>query len=446
MIGYLPVNRGFYNCLIIKGGENMKKFLKNAGKVFGCMLVIALAFVFTLGNADAAPSTITVKRTQTLEDLVNNYKYGFVVFTTTDGTTLYCVDPDKKLLRTNQTATFSKDGDAGLLYILQNGYPNKQITGNDEIDMYITQAAVWWYMDETGQAGKFSDIFKNATSETDSYELVPNYIKPMVAKAKAAKDTQTKPSMKVSNNGTTMKLTSDGKYYESAYMSATLVGTKTYNVEVTGATKNTVVVDEKGNIGTTMNSSERFKVRVPATEVTKKLDIDVKFSASGTIKKAKIYKPSDNTYQRVTGLYDEAVPLTKTVSLNVSPKQRVCEVVGDKYYGKNGTEVDKKTYEKECKNSCEYIDGKYYGKAGNVVDEKTYKEECEPVRSCEFTDDKYYGKDGNEVDKATFDKECGEEVIVPNTSSNVSTLGIVGGMMLLASGAGVIAYRRKQLF
>ncbi|MEI3508464.1 MAG: LPXTG cell wall anchor domain-containing protein [Bacilli bacterium] len=236
------------------------------------------------------------------------------------------------------------------------------------------------------------------------------------------------------------------KYYESAYMSATLVGTKTYNVEVSGATKNTVVVDEKGNIGTTMNSSERFKVRVPATEVSKKLDVNVKFSASGTIQKAKLYKPSDNTYQRVTGLYDEAVPLTKTVSLSVSPKQRVCEVVGDKYYGKNGTEVDKKTYEKECKNSCEYIDGKYYGKAGNVVDEKTYKEECEPVRSCEFTDDKYYGKDGNEVDKATFDKECGEEVIVPNTSSNVSTLGIVGGMMLLASGAGIIAYRRKQLF
>ncbi len=297
----------------------MGKLLK---KVNFLVLTLIVAFVFIVGingvDAAAAPSTITVKRTQTLEDLVNNYKYGFVIFTTTDGTTLYCVDPDKKILRTNQTATFSKDGDAGLLYILQNGYPNKQITGNDEIDMYITQAAVWWYMDETGQAGKFSDIFKNATSETDSYELIPNYIKPMVAKAKAAKDTQTKPTIKLNTAGNTFSLTDDGKYYESPYMSATVTGSKTYNVEVTGATKNTVVVNEKGNIGTTFNSSERFKVRVPAAELTDTAKITVKTKASGVIQKAKIYKPSDTTYQRVAGLYDDTVNVEDATSLSIT--------------------------------------------------------------------------------------------------------------------------------
>ena len=419
MVGYLPVNRGFYNCLIIKGGEKMKKILKNTSKILTGLLVLTFIFVVTLGNADAktAPSSITVKRAEVLSDMVTNHDHGFTIFTTSDGQYIYCLDVDKKPLVSGQTATLSTNGDAGLLYLLQNGYPNKTITGNTEIDKYVTQAAVWWYMDVTGQGGKMSNEFKNA-DETDIYKLIPKYIKPMVEKAQAAKDTQAKPSMDFKSGSTTFTLTSDGKYYESAYMSASLVGAKTYNVEISGGTKNTVVVDEQGNVGTTMNSSERFKVRVPAAELTEKADIKVKVTATGSIQKAKIYKPSDASYQRVIGLYDENVALSDSVSLSAKPKAHVCEVDGDKYYGKDGTEVD----------------------------ESTYKEECEPVRSCEFTDDKYYGKDGNEVDKATFDKECGEEVIVPNTSSNVSTLGIVGGMSLLATGAGLIAYRRKQLF
>ena len=58
----------------------MGKLLK---KVNFLVLTVIATFVFVVGingaDAAAAPSSITVKRTQTLEDLVNNYKYGFVV-------------------------------------------------------------------------------------------------------------------------------------------------------------------------------------------------------------------------------------------------------------------------------------------------------------------------------------------------------------------------------
>ena len=481
----------------------MTKLFQNAKRIFASLLVIALAFVVTLGVANAAPQTITVKRALTLEDLVTNYQYGFVIFTTTEGKTIYCVDPDKKGLTSGMTATFSKNGDAGLLYLLENGYPSKQITGNDEIDMYVTQAAVWWYMDETGQAGKFPDTFKNATSATDDYGLIPNYIKPMVAKAKAAKDTQVKPSITVSKEGTTLTLTSDGKYYESAFISATVTGTNTYNVDVKGATANTVVVDESGNIGTTMNSGEKFKIRVPAAEVSNNMNITVNFTAVGTIKVAKIYAPADQaTYQRVAGLYTDEVSVNDNLTLSLTAKKRICEIDGDTYYGKNGTVVDKKTYNKECNKSCEFIDGKYYGKNGNevdkrqykiecehvceftdgkyygkngkivdkktfnkecnhsceytdgkyygkdgkVIDKKTFEKECEPTHVCEFTDDKFYGLDGKEVDKSTFDKECGQEVIVPSTGADVSSLAIILGVIMILSGASVIAYRNNKLF
>ena len=292
---------------------------KKLKKVNLLLVALVAMFVVTLGNVDAktAPSSITVKRAEVLSDMVTNHDHGFTIFTTSDGQYIYCLDVDKKPLVSGQTATLSTNGDAGLLYLLQNGYPNKTITGNTEIDKYVTQAAVWWYMDVTGQGGKMSNEFKNA-DETDIYKLIPKYIKPMVEKAQAAKDTQAKPSMDFKSGSTTFTLTSDGKYYESAYMSASLVGAKTYNVEISGGTKNTVVVDEQGNVGTTMNSSERFKVRVPAAELTEKADIKVKVTATGSIQKAKIYKPSDASYQRVIGLYDENVALEDTTSLSVT--------------------------------------------------------------------------------------------------------------------------------
>ena len=384
-------------------------------------LVLAFVTVFAFGASSvsaSAPNKITVQRAQTLEDLVTNYKYGFVIFTTNDGKIIYCVDPDKKGLKTGMTATFSKDGDAGLLYLLQNGYPNKQITGNDEIDKYVTQAAVWWYMDESGQAGKFPDSFKNATSETDEYGLIPNYIKPMVAKAKAAKDTQVKPNIKLVSDSNKFVLSEDGKYYESVYMSANVTGASTYNVKVNGATANTVVVAENGSIGTTFNSGAKFKVRVPVAEVNSNKNIAVKVSASGNVKKAKIFAPSDQaTYQRVAGLYDDEVTVNDSISLSLNTGKHICEFTDNKYYGKDGKEVDKKTYNKECNRSCEYENGKYYGKDGSEVDKKTYDKEC--GHYCEVVNGKHYGKNGKEVDQNTYNKECGQEVVVPNTSANI---------------------------
>ena len=98
------------------------------------------------------------------------------------------------------------------------------------------------------------------------------------------------------------------------------------------------------------------------------------------------------------------------------PEKHYCEYINDKYYGKNGNEVDKATYEAECKEPepekhyCEYINDKYYGKNGNEVDKATYEAECkepEPEKHyCEYINGKYYGKNGNEVDKATYEAEC----------------------------------------
>ena len=374
----------------------MKNLLKKTWKAAAGFLVIALIGVITLNGAYAAPNQVTVKRAVTVKDLISREDKGLTIFETTDGNSIYCMDIEKKALITGQTATLSGDGDAGLLYILHNGYPYKSFVKNVEIDKYITQIAVWWYLSED----KLSDDFKNAT-DIDKHNLRP-IIRDLVSKARKAVDTQAKPNMNVNASSTTMTLTSDGKYYESAYMSATLIGAKIYNVELSGASKNTIVVDKDGNLGTTMNSGENFKVKVPASEANN-MTINVKFTATGTTTKAKIYTPSDASYQRVVGIYEDTTPLSGNATLKLEPK-RVCEFTDGKYYGKDGNEVDEKTYIKECKHVCEFTDGKYYGKNGNEVDKKTFNKECNA--SCEYIDGEYHGKDGSVVDKETFDKEC----------------------------------------
>ena len=298
-----------------------KKVLK-----FMCATVLAFVLVFcgiSYTNAAFAPSSVTMQRADRVDDFVLGGVYGFTEFKTTDGNIMYCLDVNKTPLVQNQSATLSGEADAGLLYILENGYPKKNIVRSASESFYITQAAIWWYLDETQGVSIRSDF-----KESDNI-LVTNYIKPLVEKAIAAKKdgySVKEPSMEVTTNGDELTLTNDGQYYESPTMSAALVNADSYNVIVSGATPNTVVVDENGKVKSSFSSSENFKVRIPASELTSDLTINVKFSTNGGKESAKIYTPSDSSYQRVVGLFDDEKALTKEVTLKVSPETTGVEV------------------------------------------------------------------------------------------------------------------------
>ena len=365
----------------------MKKF--KSCKLLMVMLAVITVFAVSLNTVSAAvaPSSINVKRAEVLSDLVTNHDHGFTIFTTTEGQIIYCLDNLKTRLDSGMSASLSGTADAGVQYILENGYPNKRIMDNGEADKYITQAAIWWYMEETGQGdNKLSNEFKTA-DKTDIYKLIPTYIKPMVANAKKAKANNTKPSMVVSGSNK-FNLTSDKKYYETDFMTAKLTLASTYKVSINGATKDTKIVDKDGNEKTSFKSGEQFKVIVPAKEIDKNVTMTINFEASGSVQKAKIYSTGNSKYQRVVGLYDEVTPLKDNIKVSIEPKEEL--------------------------HICEIIDDTYYGKAGNIVD------------------------------KATFDKECGEEVVTPNTSANVSPLVVAGGLLLIVAGSGVIAYRTRK--
>lgn len=59
-------------------------------------------------------------------------------------------------------------GDAGILHILSNGYPFASIRGNDDLDRFITQAAVWTYMADMGIGGLSADFTRDSA---DPYSI-----------------------------------------------------------------------------------------------------------------------------------------------------------------------------------------------------------------------------------------------------------------------------------
>ena len=297
---------------------NFKKLISTTITMFVLLLAIGTIDVLAANNA---PSTI---KAGTSYNVLGPYDGLYTYFDTKtymeSGTEkpAYCTDSLSKNAPKGIELTKSKELDAGYLYIIKNGYPNKSITGNANKDYYITQAAIWWYMDETGGNTGLGSSYKNSsvTSSVKSKELVEA--------AKKAKSTgYAKPSLSISSTNETLTKTKDGKYYESKAIAVTTKSVSTnYKVSLSGAPSGTIVVDEKGKEKTSFDPSEKFIVRVPVEKIT---EISYKFnatvSATGSVEKVYSYKPSDtSTYQTIVPArpYVETTPLTDSIKFSIS--------------------------------------------------------------------------------------------------------------------------------
>ena len=286
----------------------MKKTFK---KTILSVLVALLVFVSATTSTYAVPQTITLGGTETLEGYVSGVK--FTTKTTADGGYVYCLDMKKKTAK-NTTATLKGQRDAGVAYIIANGYPNKSITGDRLKDYYITQTAVWWYLDDTTGSSNLSEKFK--TTGSDPHNIRPT-IKNLVSKAKTAKANgyaQTKLTLSTSNKEMTLK---DG-YYVSNEISAQSSNISTYTVSLTNAPSGTKVVSTSGTEKTTFNAGEKFIIKVPGSKVTEtELNIKVTAKSTGYVYKAYEYTPSDSSMQPVALLEKETQNVESTITLSI---------------------------------------------------------------------------------------------------------------------------------
>ena len=286
----------------------MKKSIK---KTILSVLVALLVFVSTATATYAVPQTITLGGTETLEGYVSGVK--FTTKTTKDGGYLYCLDMKKKTAK-DTTATLKGQRDAGVAYIIANGYPSKSITGDRLKDYYITQTAVWWYLDDTTGSSNLSQKFK--TTGSDPHNIRP-IIKNLVEKAKTAKANgyaQTKLTITTSNKDMSLL---DG-YYVSSEITASSSNISTYTVTLSNAPSGTKVVSTRGVEKTTFNAGEKFIIKVPGSKVTgTELDIKVTAKATGYVTKAYEYTPVNNTMQPVALIETETQNVSSTITLSI---------------------------------------------------------------------------------------------------------------------------------
>ena len=308
----------------------MKKLKMHKFKLTILAVLIAMLGIFTITGTNAAssaPTTFTANSEKLLEGYIDNWHYGKL--TSSLGGYVYCRDMNLGIPY-GVTMTLEGEAPAAIAYILSNGFPRTSITGNDDMDYYITQAALWWYMDLHMGGNNLPDSFK--TTGSDPHNLRP-HIKKLVEGAESVNSYAT-PAISLVNNDTSLNLSSDKKYYESNAISVkTLYTTGNYTISLSGAPSGTTVVNAAtGASQTSFASNESFKVRIPVDAVnTGDLNITVKATATGSINKAYMYKSSDSSKQSVFGsvLYPETSTVTDQTNLTLSTSKVTITKIDD---------------------------------------------------------------------------------------------------------------------
>ena len=297
----------------------MKKMTK---KIF-TMITALLIMVTSMLQANAAADSIQLGTATKTNAYIAGVSFSYKV--TTDGKYLYCLNMHKNTA-TNVKATLVKNSNyinGGLVHILANGYPNKSITGDKDKDYYITQTAVWWYLDITTGSTNLGDQFKQNGS--DPYNM-RRYVKELVDAGYAHKNDSygidpAKLALTAGNNSLTLK---DGYYISDTIKASTAKNVKNYTVTLKNAPEGTLIVHSNGkeNVyknGSKITANDTFKIKVPASSITNtKTTFKVEATSNTTEQYAAYeYQPTDSSMQNVALLEKSTTSASASVTLSI---------------------------------------------------------------------------------------------------------------------------------
>lgn len=185
----------------------------------------------------------------------------------------------------------------GLIYILQNDY----ITGDGAKDYYLTQLAVWWYLDRangfddehnytsydlssatTSEDGKYDEygnyaLYNNLSAadkdaivaDTTYGQYVVNLVEGAVANQNSYNEDLGSQDIIIDTNSITYTMHND--YLETSVIRPTSSNTsfESYSVQINSSVGNVEMLDENGNpiSANNISATQGFKLRVPISEV-----------------------------------------------------------------------------------------------------------------------------------------------------------------------------------
>ena len=239
--------------------------------------------------------------------------------------TVYCLEKDKDWPKNDSPKTITKNEvplDAGYVYILQNAYPNKSLTGNDKNDDYLTQVAIWFYQDRVNGVSDDIDGVLTANQKkvikNSSYYSV---IEPLIIGAVYAKNNPVtiNPSFNISTSD--FKLSSDNRYLITDLI--TVNSNVSYDSYAVSIDNSAVEVLNSSDVvvGTnTINSGEGFKLRVDLSKIDNPINVNINVIVNYTEYVAYSYDPPSDmvdTMQQSVVSTLVGVPKQKTVSASV---------------------------------------------------------------------------------------------------------------------------------
>ena len=235
---------------------------------------------------------------------------------TTDGQIVYCTERSKTFYTGRAKYYLIGEMDQRIVYLFQNGYPNKTIFGNADKDYLTTGLAVWYLINPNDYSFQHFDLEKGTYRGKDS-DIVREMAK-LVNGANNYK--QAEPTIKLNGN-TNLTLSSDGKYYVSSNLGITTTGNvkDSYTVSLEGAPSGTIITNVNGKEQNTFSKNEKFIVKVPVFSIKgTTLNFKVNAAAEGGIAKVYEYKPSDSRYQGTSGLYYDYKNINTSLELKLN--------------------------------------------------------------------------------------------------------------------------------
>ena len=327
--------------MIKKVGSIFKKGSNDWLKITVSIVISAVMVIFfskAVASSYAAPTElpdslttgmgdILTDRVNLFDDLDGDEIIALVPYYAYDGSnryTVYCLEKEKGWPSNDSPQTITKSEvplDSGYVYILQNGYPNKSLTGNNKNDDYLTQVAIWFYQDRVNgvsdsETGVLTANQKSVIKSSSYYR----YIEPLITGAVNAKNNPETINPTFSIDSSDFKLSSDNRYLITDVI--TVSSNIEYNNYSVSVDNNAVeVLDSSNNVVEgSIDSSEGFKLRVDLSKIDNPISVNINVIVNYIEYEAYSYNPpsnmADTMQQSVVGTL-VGVPKQKTITNRV---------------------------------------------------------------------------------------------------------------------------------
>ena len=284
------------------------------------IFIIILLFISRIPIINAKVDSIELAEDKSTKSYIANINFPYKK--TIDGKYLYCLNINKKTAK-NIKANIVENStiiDGGVIYILKNGYPNKSITGDKDKDYYITQTAIWWYLDTVYESTNLGKQFKEIG--TDSYNL-RKYVKELKDNGYKHRNDDLKVNNSIVIKDLNVSL--DNNYYVTNNIQFENKNINSYKMEIQNAPKGTKIIinDEEKEYQSIIegNKNDLVKIKIP-NENTKNRNIKLIISTIINNYMAYEYQPTDKDMQNLVLLEKssseliEEKDLSKLMSIN----------------------------------------------------------------------------------------------------------------------------------